>query len=354
MDRDIASRVSDIIIGHDYKYKELCSIFGESTKTSDSKKAQLKRFSQYIAWENPTNRIFRVTEVYDTPREVDDGRKNNGGARANSGKKFQLQEEFDYLLNSFLHREFNRNSYNAQSKLCTAYFSSTEISRYFGMFDNDWYYSKYSFQQELKKRGVNDDAKLDLAAERFFDAWKEVNRKIVEKRRSWIYNRIKKIDGMSLNDGIIAYIYKKVTDEDGNFIDYVRDEHNREVIDEVVYPDSFLDDWNEIEERYLKEYGFKTIADACEAGRYNEMVTYIMLGLREKNKKAKSYDKIVKVKKIDYDVSFLKEYELNEIGDYRKRFNDKLVDELLTFFKKKVDGIDFKMYETVIENYVKI
>lgn len=339
----------------DYKYKELCLAFNENAKTGNAKKAQLKRFSQYIAWENPTSHIFRVTEVYNTIMGVDDGRKNNGGVRANAGKRFSLQEEFDYLFNAFLNREFDRNAYNVQPKLCTAYFSSTEISKYFGMFGNDWYYSKYNFRQELKKRGVIDDYKLDSAAERFFDAWKAVNRKIVEKRRSWIYNRIKKIDGISLSDGIMAYIYKKEVDEDGDFLGYVKDEYGREVIEEVVYPDSFLDEWNEIEERYLKEHKYKTIADACEAGQYNEMIMYIMSGLREKNKKAKVYDKIVKAKKIEYDVSMLKEYELGEIGDCRKRFNDKLVEELLAFFRKKVDNdSDFKMYEMVIENHVRL
>lgn len=62
-----------------YTYKELCFLFEEPVKTSDSKSAQLKEWRRYFKWSNPTNRKYKIEEIYDAPRDKQDRRKYNGG-----------------------------------------------------------------------------------------------------------------------------------------------------------------------------------------------------------------------------------------------------------------------------------
>lgn len=76
----------------EYKYKDLCFILGEQPKRSNSKKSQLKEWSSIFSWENPTTHTFKITEIYDIPKEKLDGRKNNGGYRCGSGRKLKAQE----------------------------------------------------------------------------------------------------------------------------------------------------------------------------------------------------------------------------------------------------------------------
>ena len=68
-----------LTIGKIYTYKELCQLFEEDEKTSDSRVAQKKEWARYFRWSNPTSRKYQIEEIYEVPREKQDGRKNNGG-----------------------------------------------------------------------------------------------------------------------------------------------------------------------------------------------------------------------------------------------------------------------------------
>lgn len=56
-------------------YRELCELLGEEIKTSDSKKAQLKRWSRYFLWDKNGHK-YTIKEIYDNPLPVEDGRYN--------------------------------------------------------------------------------------------------------------------------------------------------------------------------------------------------------------------------------------------------------------------------------------
>lgn len=71
--------VTKIEIGKIYKYAELCETFGEDRKSSNSKKAQLKEWERFFRWQNITAQKYRIEEIYDIPKEKEDGRKSNGG-----------------------------------------------------------------------------------------------------------------------------------------------------------------------------------------------------------------------------------------------------------------------------------
>lgn len=317
---------NNLVIDTIYKYKELCSIFGEAIKSSDSKKAQLKRWRRFFDWDNPTTHTYRIIEIYDEPKEVEDGRKGNGGARENSGAKSKVQEEFDYLFNAFLHREFNRNSYNGQAELCRSYFFNSEISRYFGMYSDGFYRAREDFAGMVTVTNV-DKGRMAAKISEFNTAWSDINKKISEKRRSWIYNKIDKIDGVSLDSGIIAYTDRK----------------NRE----FEYKDEYLDKWNIYMDEYLKSKKLKTVADVADAGLWEDMLIYI-------SDNFKGYESVEKTRKITFDVRLLRDYDWDEYETYQKRFNEKLVDELIRYFDKRIGDDGMKMYKYIIDKYVSL
>lgn len=285
-----------IKVNTDYKYKELCSLMGQDTKTGKSKQLQLKDWHRFFNWENPTTQIFRITEVYDEPKDKVDGRVNNGA-------KAKVQDEFDYLFNAFVSREYTRNAYNVKAKWGNIYFTNSEIDTYFGLRCENYYDAK------------NDDS-VDGAT------FQKVTAKIAEKRRSWIINKIKKIDGIVFQDGIIAY-------------------KNNDTFD---YRDDLLEDWNTYQSAYMKIMGFRSIGDVIDRDKWADMIDYI-------SNQFEGYVRVVKCHKVQIDASMLKEFELEEIENQRLSFNQRLIEELTAFFSKQENVSD---YIYIINKYIKL
>ena len=69
---DISRLESGIVIKN---YKEMCETLGEEICDGNSKKAQLKEWSRYFAWEKKGQK-FIILDIYDEPLPKDDGRQN--------------------------------------------------------------------------------------------------------------------------------------------------------------------------------------------------------------------------------------------------------------------------------------
>lgn len=314
------------MIGKIYKYKELCSMFDEEPKKSNAKKAQLKRWRTLFSWENPTTHTYKIIDVYDEPKEIEDMRKNNGGFRTGSGRKPKLQEEFDYLFNAFLHREYNRHIYHGQNEWHQIYFFNGDIGKYFGMYGDRFYKAREDFAKMLMSQNVDMDM-FSYKTDEFNRAWSDISKKITEKRRAWIYNKIDKMDGVTLENGIMAYIDKK---------------HN-----EFEYKDEYGDRWDSYRDEYLKKNKLRTVADVVDRGMWDDMISYI-------SEYFEGYEVVERPKKVTFDIHILKDYEWDEYSKYKNRFNDVLVCELLKYFGKRVSDDEMKMYRYVIEKYVKL
>lgn len=64
-------------VGNVYKnYPALCSALGESVKTNNSKKAQLKEWSRFFEWERIGHK-YKITKIYGTPKPKEQGRKKS-------------------------------------------------------------------------------------------------------------------------------------------------------------------------------------------------------------------------------------------------------------------------------------
>ena len=76
--------VTKLKLGKEYKYAELCELFGEEVKRNNSKKAQLKQWESWFSWEHPINpktkkpsKKFKITNIYSEQQEIEDKRKYN-------------------------------------------------------------------------------------------------------------------------------------------------------------------------------------------------------------------------------------------------------------------------------------
>lgn len=69
---DLSRLESGIVVKN---YKEMCETLGEEICEGNSKKAQLKEWARYFAWEKKGQK-FIILDIYDEPLPKDDGRQN--------------------------------------------------------------------------------------------------------------------------------------------------------------------------------------------------------------------------------------------------------------------------------------
>ncbi len=300
----------DIEEGKDYKYKEICAIRGERVKTGKSRQLQINNWRRFYDWENPKKQTYRITKVRAVPFEKSDKRCNNGGYREGAGAKVKVQDEFDFLFNTLIHRDFNRNACGGKAaNLCTTYFTNKEISLHFGFF-NEYFYS----DTRVNDKRVNEDA------------FREIGAKIREKLNSWVYKKIEKLENVEFTYGIIAY-------------------NGQGTKRNFEYQDEWLDDWNKYQEEYLKRKGYSGLYKVFDNNEYMEMVNYISTYFE-------GYTTVLKCRKVNFDIKLLVPYDWELYPKYVKSLNEKLVDELRRYFSKEKN--DSSAYNYIIEKYVKI
>lgn len=273
----------------DYKYKELCKLRGEETKTGKSKQLQLKEWERFFKWVNPTTQIFRVTEVFEVPKEKIDGRKNNGGARAGAGAKVKIQDEFIALFREFLSKEQNKHRYFTY-ECPVIYFTNDVINKFFGVYRNI-YEAKYDAEQ---------DENINLLV------YDKIADKLREKSRSWILDKIDKLDNVSLTWGIIAYKTRK----------------------DFEYRDDLLEDYYKAQQEFFEQNKLNNEKDVIDKGLWSEMQSYI-------NSKFPDYKEIKKMHKIKYNPDQWTGVGCKVYRNMKNSFNNKIIKETYNFFLKK-------------------
>ena len=309
------------VVNQSYKYAELCLIFNEQQRTGNARKAQLNRWKRFIDWVKPTTQIYKITEVYEKAKEITDGRRNNGGVRAGAGAKVKMQEEFEYVLNCYMFLWISRYNYSnpdgRRSGEIQIYFTNKDISEYFGLQTKD-------FNKGYEDGTINKEA------------FSMVGNKIREIRDSWIFDKIKKMEGMELTNGIIAYKNKKKN--------------------EFEFRDDLLAEWNMHQEEYCRENKLHSIGDVIDKGRWFEMIRYISMYFSQ-------YEEVIRCKKITLgSTDYLEEFDLDEYKENKKLYNERIIESLTNYFRKKTAGIDandekaakFEDYVKIINKYVRI
>lgn len=286
----------------DYTYKELCHVLNEKVKQGKSRQLQLNRWRKLFEWENPSSRIYRITKIYEVPKEMPN---NRGGARAGAGAKLKVQEEFDVLIHNFLHDPKVQYDYQeVENGKVVIYFSNDAVCKYFGIY-RDIYQAFWT-----NNDGEMLDKKLNLSVHN------KITNKLTEKSRSWIFNKISKMENVELSYGILAYT--------GSGSCECRDD--------------LLDLYLDIEERFLKENGLRNVYDVKNKKFWDKMKKYITNEINEYLcNDDQPYCTVKKVRKIQYSVDVYDNYLIDDdhVDVMRKRLNDKIREELYEYFLKK-------------------
>lgn len=274
-----------IVKGNDYKYKELCSLMNDKVKGGKAKKLQLQEWKRFFEWENPTKQIFHITEVFEIPKEKE---HTWGGAREGAGAKVKVQEEFDYMFRMFLYQSYRKNEYfRNNANWYEVYVNNNTICKFFGCYEN--------LYQALE------DENLDTAIVR------KISDKVREKSRSWIFNKISKIDGITLTKGIIAFTSDKSFER----------------------KDELLEDYDKYQQEFMDMYGIKYPSELIEKNLWLEMSAYI-------DSKFEDYKAVKKMHKIIFNTEHLNgqcDYKVYQA--HRKEFNKQLISDIYQFFLKK-------------------
>ena len=265
----------------------------EPVKSGKSRQLQYKEWKRYFEWEKQTRNSYKIIEIFNPPKEKEDGRIHNGGSRSGAGADGKLVEEVSYILNCFLYDAMRKNNYyRLYGYENRVYFNSDTLAKYFGCY-KDLY------------AAVGDE----LVQHKIF---LRVSDKIREKMRSLVIEKIKKAEGIQWGYGII--IWRKE-----NGVPEVRDD--------------LLELWLESQQRYLETNKWKTEKDVIIAGKWDEMIRWITQEIsREKNEvlcKAKKFYKV------EFDSTQVEEYDRNQYKDCLKNINIKFARDIYQFFLKK-------------------
>ena len=345
-----------VIKGETYAYKKLCQLFEESRASgSTQKKYQLREWRRFFAWDNPTKQKYRITEVYSTPKEKEDGRKQNGGAREGAGAKQKLSDEFEYLSTCFVSKWVCREIYDGRYTNAI-YFTNTEISEAYGLYGKRLFRAKQDFEKTLSHTSLGPE-ETDEALRRFGDAWLDVFRKLGEKRRSMILNKLARIPGLSLESGIIA-----TRAEDFYEHHPERKEKDGGEVITKEHRDDFLERWEQECEGYLAGKRLRNVGEVAELGLWQDMVAHI-------SKAFPGYERVEKVHKLrliespeEGEVSwrdseaaskiFCGTYDLEKADACAREFNRVNCDDVAEYFISRLD--DPRVHQHIIAEYVRL
>lgn len=324
----------DEAVGKSLKYRELCELINEDAKQGNSKASQLKRIERYLGMDRPTTHTYVIREVYPTPLDEVDGRRGNGGARRDAGRKRALQKEFEHLLYAFIGLWRDRAWYNFDYSTDAVYFTTREASVYFGVIAEDAY-DQYRSMQETARR-FGDPSKKEERLEKLGETFRYVMAKARERTQSLIIAKMREVDALTLCHGIIAY-------KQGSLAKRPNAKNAEDRMD--IAPerrDDLLEDYDRYEEEYLKMHGMRNLGEVIEADAWKEMTDYIA-------SKFPDYEKVIKVWKLilptreeanedkDLLMYLFSAVDLDVADEYQLAINEYVVESLRDYFIGKFD-----------------
>lgn len=277
-------------VNKEYKHKEICAILNEPVKKGGARKKQIEHWKKYFSFINPTSQKFLITEILNDDYETN----KHGGAREGSGKKTKIKIEFDYIFNHFLYKAELKNKYYMENSYWNdVCFDNNTIYNFFGCY-NDYY------------RGKEDEC-IDK------EIYSAIYSKIREIAEYWIYDKMKKYN-MNFRYGTIL---------------------KRKAKSKIyIFNDEYLEPYNQYEEEFIKNNHLGYLMNVIKYERWDDMIKYI-------TNKIEGYEYIKKIKKVTFKPDEIKTTDYDTYIEYKKEFNDSIVNELYNYFlKKEIENYD--------------
>ena len=212
-------------VGEKVKYKTLCEAFGVKPATGNSKPKQLKDFECYVKMEKEGT-WFHILEIYDTPMEKIDNRKNNG-KHENSMKALKenrhTQESFfkeDELQLALLWLIANRGMKDKNYEtIASAKFIPDELYVSLGLCNPNFKFltreKSYYTKRSESGKGLYEQWQVNTA---FYDVYNDM-----KKRTSTALAQLQR-------QGLLTFKYWKVySDIEGNVFTFT-DQQNKEFL----------------------------------------------------------------------------------------------------------------------------
>ena len=158
--------LNNLNVGDTYSYKEMCELLNENYYTGgDSKKSQIKEWNRYFSYYHPINpktkkesKKFTITEIFDTPKQKQDNRKNNGHNPNSHGNNKGKTKYGDVVIPTIIYllKQSPNNEIITYSTRLLEMIGAIS-PEYDKIVFNDNYINnrRYSFKQDLKKSFID-------------------------------------------------------------------------------------------------------------------------------------------------------------------------------------------------------
>lgn len=272
--------IEKLELNKEYTWKQICELIDIPYKTGNTKIKQMKQFESLCRFTKEKTK-FTIHEIYNKPKEIEDGRKNNRGSDIRSAKYEPLDDQLFAMFDDILENNSNLPIIEDKTnELYKVYLWTSEIKKVTGMVNSEFKgnrndTTKTHIKESVKnitpyekyKKGIKEDIKneeeiLIKEYEKYVDEsvnliFNDIFPTCKQRTDEMLHGALGRLEKQHVIFVNRAYMlqFKYETgeyDEDGNEIilycqQYTNGVEETAVIDNIKL--SVIEDWNKILER---------------------------------------------------------------------------------------------------------
>lgn len=272
--------IEKLELNKEYTWKQICELTNIPYKTGNTKIKQMKQFESLCRFTKEKTK-FTIHEIYNKPKEIEDGRKNNRGSDVRSAKYEPLDDQLFAMFDDILENNSNLPIIEDKTnELYKVYLWTSEIKKVTGMVNSEFKgnrndTTKTHIKESVKnitpyekyKKGIKEDIKneeeiLIKEYEKYVDEsvnliFNDIFPTCKQRTDEMLHGALGRLEKQHVIFVNRAYMlqFKYETgeyDEDGNEIilycqQYTNGVEETAVIDNIKL--SVIEDWNKILDR---------------------------------------------------------------------------------------------------------
>ena len=130
--------IEKLELNKEYTWKQICELINIPYKTGNTKIKQMKQFESLCRFTKEKTK-FTIHEIYNKPKEIEDGRKNNRGSDVRSAKYEPLDDQLFAMFDDILENNSNLPIIEDKTnELYKVYLWTSEIKKVTGMVNSEF------------------------------------------------------------------------------------------------------------------------------------------------------------------------------------------------------------------------
>ena len=130
--------IEKLELNKEYTWKQICELTDIPYKTGNTKIKQMKQFESLCRFTKEKTK-FTIHEIYNKPKEIEDGRKNNRGSDVRSAKYEPLDDQLFAMFDDILENNSNLPIIEDKTnELYKVYLWTSEIKKVTGMVNSEF------------------------------------------------------------------------------------------------------------------------------------------------------------------------------------------------------------------------